>query len=54
MADKSFYFLCTFIKPKSPLLSTRIAYFVFLRRKEKTQVAKFKGRVKSDQVHAYI
>ncbi len=46
MNVESFFFLRKFIRPKNPLLSARIAYFVFLRRSTKKRGAKFKGRAK--------
>ncbi len=44
---ESLFFLRKFIGPKNPLLSARIAYFVFLHRSAKNMAVKFKGRVKN-------
>ncbi len=48
---ESFFFLRKFIGPKNPLKSASIAYFVFLRRSAKKNMAtKFKGRAKTGKV----
>ncbi len=43
-----------FIGPQNPLLSARIAYFVFFAPERKNMVAKFKGHARLTPLHLIV